>query len=234
MLSDEQIERYSRQIILPQVGGKGQEKLLQARVLVNGSGPLQTALLHYLAAAGVGTLGVFPPAASPLLTALASPHTPEPFQILTRLNPDCSIVLHADNEGCSPFPLVRNYDLVLADSDALHDACWLTKRPFLYASVSDTEAWLMQFHNDAPDAACLRCYPLPLPSRPPTAPLAQVFSAFIGSHLATEAIKTLLHVSPLSRNTVRRFQISLLQYTAEPLAKSPDCICCRSSLSREQ
>ena len=57
MLSEAQIERYSRQIILPQLGGKGQETLLRARVLVNG-GVLQTTTLLYLAAAGVGTIGL--------------------------------------------------------------------------------------------------------------------------------------------------------------------------------
>ena len=74
MLSDSQIERYSRQIILPQVGGKGQEKLLRARVLVNGNEPLQTAALLYLAAAGVGTIGVIANDSSPVLSAFAPKH----------------------------------------------------------------------------------------------------------------------------------------------------------------
>ena len=59
MLSDPQIERYSRQIILPQVGGKGQERLLQASVLVSGDSSLQAEALLYLAAAGVGRLGIY-------------------------------------------------------------------------------------------------------------------------------------------------------------------------------
>ncbi|NOT53159.1 MAG: hypothetical protein HOP18_01000, partial [Deltaproteobacteria bacterium] len=58
MLTDDQIERYSRQIILPQVGGKGQEQLLRARVLLNGTGPLQETAVVYLAAVGIGTIGI--------------------------------------------------------------------------------------------------------------------------------------------------------------------------------
>src|SRR5215470_16500567 len=120
MLSDEQIERYSRQIILPQVGGKGQEKLLRARVLVQAHGPLHTAAVHYLAAAGVGVLGVFADTQDALLPALAASQQPaSSFHVLSCLNPDCAIALHSAEDMKSPQQFVHSYDCVLSDSPAL-------------------------------------------------------------------------------------------------------------------
>src|SRR5260221_816411 len=158
MLSDEQIERYSRQIILPQVGGKGQEKLLRARVLVQATGPLHAAAVHYLAAAGVGTLGVFADTRDALLVALAASQQPTTsFHVLSRLNPDCSIALHSAEDTKSPHQLVQSYDCVLSDYPMLHDACYAVRRPFLYASLSDEEASLMVCPGYELDSPCLRC-----------------------------------------------------------------------------
>ncbi len=109
MLSEIQIERYSRQIILPQLGGKGQEKLLSARVLVNGAGPLQTTVLLYLAAAGVGTIGIRTQDRAHELLPIFSAFSPQSeasemsevsgmsavVATLSRLNPDCTVVQHA-------------------------------------------------------------------------------------------------------------------------------------------
>src|SRR5919204_1481442 len=109
MLSDSQIERYSRQIILPQVGGKGQEKLLRARVLVNGNGPLQTTALFYLAAAGVGTIGVLASAPFFVFSALAANQKEALVNVLTRLNPDCVVAVHSTEDGVHPEQLVQGY-----------------------------------------------------------------------------------------------------------------------------
>jgi adenylyltransferase/sulfurtransferase len=149
MLSDEQIERYSRQIILPQVGGKGQERLLRARVLVRANGPLHTAV-HYLAAAGVGTLGVFADSRDTLLTALAgSRKQAASFHVLPCLNPDCSIVLHSAEDTKSPHQLVQAYDCVLSDSASLHDVCYATRRPFcmLHCLMKKRDSWYVGATN---------------------------------------------------------------------------------------
>src|SRR5215510_6691133 len=112
MLSDEQIERYSRQIILPQVGGKGQEKLLRARVLVSGSGPLQEEALFYLTAVGIGTIGVIADAPFSLFSVLAPNREDALSSVLQRLNPDCTIVPHGTRNTILPGgleQLVRQY-----------------------------------------------------------------------------------------------------------------------------
>src|SRR5262247_2672965 len=102
MLSDLQIERYSRQIILPQVGGKGQEKLLRARVLVNGSGVLQTGALYYLVAAGVGTIGILASSPWPILSVLGEDQKETEGGVLNRLNPDCTITTYNPEDILHP------------------------------------------------------------------------------------------------------------------------------------
>jgi adenylyltransferase/sulfurtransferase len=231
MLSDEQIERYSRQIILPQVGGKGQEKLLRARILVSASGPLQTSALHYLAAAGVGILGVLFQSQDSLLTSLAPPQEQNPFNILTRLNPDCTIRLHAREEARASQQLVHSYDLILSDSDVLHDACYREHRPFLYASVLENEACLMTCRGYEPDAPCLRCVPSMLAQSlaSPSSLLSEIAALFMGAHLATEVIKQLLNLSLSSRALLLRFRFLDFYSTEETIKKSVDCLLCRSS-----
>jgi adenylyltransferase/sulfurtransferase len=230
MLSDEQIERYSRQIILPQVGGKGQEKLLRSHVLVNSDSTLHVTTLHYLAAAGVGTIGIVASAPSQLLTALAPSPLVEPFHVLTRLNPDCSIILHTEEDLRSPRRLVQDYDLVLSDSDLLHDVCWEIKRPFLYASVSTDEAWMMHCRGYEVHAPCLHCASPSLPSQWRLTPVAEIAALFLGAHLATEAIKTLLNLPGPLLGALLRFQISTLHCTEEIVKKSSTCTTCGTSL----
>jgi adenylyltransferase/sulfurtransferase len=225
MLSDEQIERYSRQIILPQVGGKGQEQLLRSRVLVNSNSTIHIAALHYLAAAGVGTIGIVTSAPSPLWAALEASSSQDPFQVLARLNPDCKIIMYAEKELRSPHQFVKNYDIVLADTDLLHDACWAAKRSFLYASVSAEEAYLMHCCGDAPETACLRCTSFsPTVQQQTDKPLMEIWALFIGAHLATEAIKHLLALPCLARGTALRFQTPILGCIEETVEKSNNCI----------
>src|SRR5713226_4653134 len=157
MLSDSQIERYSRQIILPQVGGKGQEKLLRARVLVNGSGSLQTSALLYLAAAGVGTLGVIANDSDAVFSAFAPDQRDIVSAALPRLNPDCTVVIHKATDASDPKQVVTDYELVLSAPGPLHDICYASRRPFLCAQVSAVDAWLFLCTGYEPDRPCLRC-----------------------------------------------------------------------------
>lgn len=233
MLSDEQIERYSRQIILPQVGGKGQEKLLRARIFVSASGPLQVSALHYLAAAGIGTLGVFSQSHDSLLTSLAPPHEQQAFRVFSRLNPDCVVKMHArEEERASQQQLVQLYDCVLSDSDFLHDACYAGRRPFLYAAVFGNDACLITCRGYESAAPCLRCVQPALALHTPTPVFFSELSAlFMGAHLATEALKQLLSLPLASGAQLFRFRFFDFHSTVESVKKSADCPLCRPSRS---
>lgn len=230
MLSDKQIERYSRQIILPQVGGKGQEKLLRARVLVHGEGALLSAALPYLAAAGLGTIGIVPHSSSPFHNAQDSSLLLGQVSALSQLNPDCLVTLHSEHDLSSPEQLVQDYDLTLSTSDFLHDACWETKRPFFYAFVNAEEAWLMSCRGYEADFPCLRCSSLPVSLQRKLSSLMEIVALFLGAQLATEAIKDLLHLPRSLRDVCLRFQIPLFHCTEEVVRKSSTCTMCCASL----
>jgi len=229
MLSDSQIERYSRQIILPQVGGKGQEKLLRARVLVNGSGPIQTTALLYLAAAGVGTIGVITDEPSPVLFAFAPDQRDAVSAALTRLNPDCTVVLHGATDPADLEQRVMGYDLVLSPPDPLHDVCYALRRPFVCAQVSTGDAWLFLCTGYEPSSPCLRCVPHHLSEEStdmhPTAPL------FLGTLQATEAIKLILGLPRSSAGKLLHCQFPTLHFSERPVQKDPQCDLCRRIVS---
>ena len=151
-LSPEELERYARHIVLPEIGGPGQQKLKRARVLVIGAGGLGAPVLQYLAAAGVGTLGIVDDDTVSLsnlqrqvihdTAAVGSPKLDSARNAIERINPNVGVELHArrldaDNAG----GLVSAYDIVADGSDnfdtryAVADACAIEKRPLVHAAV---------------------------------------------------------------------------------------------------
>lgn len=224
MLSDSQIERYSRQIILPQVGGKGQEKLLRACVLVNGSGLLQATASLYLAAAGVGTIGVLANSPCPLLSAFAPDQDDLATAALTRLNPDCTVVIHHGAEMTSLEEIVQAYDLVLSPPDPLHDVCYALRKPFLCAQVSAAGAWVLPCLGYEPNVPCLRCLPQRFfEEEKDTLPLAALF---LGALLATETIKFILGLSPSFTGKLLLCRFPALHFSEQIVRKDPQCKLC--------
>jgi adenylyltransferase/sulfurtransferase len=229
MLSDLQIERYSRQIILPQVGGKGQEKLLRARALVNGHGPLQTTALLYLAAAGVGTIGVLTDQSFPVLSAFASDQKDAVSAALTRLNSDCTVVLHKTTNQSDLEQIVHGYDLVLSPPGPLHDICYTLHRPFVCAQGSAGDAWLFLCTGYELNSPCLRCLPRSLVGDNTDPPL--FVSLFLGTLQATEAIKLVLGLPRSSTAKLLRCQFPALHFSERPVQKDPQCALCGRGVS---
>ncbi len=151
-LSTEELERYARHIVLPEVGGAGQQKLKRARVLVVGAGGLGAPVLTYLAAAGVGTLGIVDDDEVSLsnlqrqiihaTSAVGQPKIASARDAIERINPHVrvethSFRLHAGNAA----QLISTYDLVVDGSDnfatryAVADACAAGERPLVTAAV---------------------------------------------------------------------------------------------------
>jgi adenylyltransferase/sulfurtransferase len=245
--TEEQIKRYSRHILLPDVGGKGQEKLFNARVLVIGTGGLGSPACLYLAAAGVGTLGIVDYDVVDLSNLqrqilhgtddVGRPKTESAKETLEKLNPDVKVIpyqvrLTKDNIK----DILRNYDIVLDGTDnfatryLINDACFFEKKILISASMFRYEGQLTTFMQ-TPESPCYRCiYPEPPP--PGAVPSCQeagiigVLAGTMGTLQATEAIKIILGIG---RSLVGRLLLyNALQSTLEEVKvkKFVDCPLC--------
>ena len=250
MLADALIERYSRQIILPQVGGKGQEKLLASRVLVDvlpavssptdagpAAGPTRAAVLLYLAAAGVGAVGVTGTTdASPfgqLAEATAPGEAAEDRAVspladtLRRLNPDCTVVHDTD---APPAARCRGYDVVIAGSARLHDACHAHRTPFVWAATVSGVSRLFVSRGDRPDWPCLRCvFPTGVPvEETRQSSVTTVAGFFTGAMQTTEALKILVGADANSEPCVTTCDVTNMRFTQEAVTRNPACVRCAS------
>ena len=237
MLEDAQVERYSRQIILPQVGGKGQEKLLRSQVYVDGDGLLAAAALFYLVAAGVGTIGVARAKAAPLFSVLAERPLESDEQpvahTLRRLNPDCTIVTHLDEDEQPP----HHYDLILATTDALHDGWYAQHKPLVWGAASGEGARLFVSRGDRADRPCLRCLfsaRVNLPSKRrakagdsfDSPALSPPYALFLGTQLVTEALKIILQPESDSPPKLLAYTFPSFHCTEQTVEKNPHCSVC--------
>jgi len=213
MLSDTHIERYSRQVIVPQIGGRGQEKLLAASVVVVGAGGIGSAAALYLAAAGVGRLGIVDSAAveasdlsSIVVHAAASVGTNRAHSVaaaLATLNPDCRIEPRPELVTSDVAAAVTAGHGVVISAEAafavcclLNAACLRLRKPLLWGHAVGFVGQFAVLSDPRPDAPCCRCLE---PQRPEldggAAPIIFTPAAgFIGTLLATEAIKRIVGV----------------------------------------
>ncbi|MET3519537.1 molybdopterin-synthase adenylyltransferase MoeB [Mesorhizobium abyssinicae] len=151
-LTDEELERYARHIVLPEIGGAGQQKLKRARVLVIGAGGLGAPVLEYLAAAGVGTLGIADDDTVSLSNlqrqvihgtdAIGIAKTDSASAAIMRINPNVAVEPHQLRLTAENAPaLVARYDIVVDGSDnfdtryAVADACAAEGKPLVHAAV---------------------------------------------------------------------------------------------------
>ena len=173
MLNDADLERYARQVIMPDVGEDGQERLLAARMLVVGAGGLGSPVIFYLAAAGVGHITIMDDETVELtnlnrqiLHITASIGTPKVARAAAAaaLNPGIEITprrerLDVDNVD----ELLSSHDLVIDCSDnvatryLLGDAAWRTGTPLVFGGAVRSEGQLSLFHTGTPDSPCFRC-----------------------------------------------------------------------------
>ncbi|MDD3261907.1 MAG: HesA/MoeB/ThiF family protein, partial [Oscillospiraceae bacterium] len=150
--TNEQLERYSRNMILKEVGVKGQEKLMQSKVLIIGTGGLGAPAAMYLAAAGVGTIGLVDYDVVDLSNlqrqiihtteAIGKPKVESGKATLHALNPDVKVVTHREWVSASNIlDIIRDYDFIIDGTDnfpakfLINDACVLGKKPFSHAGI---------------------------------------------------------------------------------------------------
>ena len=220
-LDDNEIERYARHILLKEVGGPGQEKLKVSRVLVIGAGGLGAPVLMYLAAAGVGTLGVVDNDVVSLSNLqrqiihatgrLGEPKTASAAKALFDINPHVKIEPHQMRmTAANALEVISRYDLVVDGSDnfatrfLVSDACYLARKTLVWAAVGQFDGQISTFKPHQTDAGgtpfpTYRClHPeAPPPGLVPTCEEAGILGALtgiIGSIQALETIKEIVGI----------------------------------------
>lgn len=219
MLSPDELERYARHIVLREVGGPGQAALKKARVLVIGAGGLGAPVLMYLAAAGVGTLGIVDDDAVSLsnLQRQVIHATPDVGQSkvasaaakIRALNPHVDVRAHGVRITASnALELISGYDMVIDGSDnfatryLVSDACYLTRKPLVTGALGTFDGTLttIRAHENGPDGKPNPTYRCLFPEAPPPgavpacaeAGVLGALAGVMGSLMALEAIRAIV------------------------------------------
>ncbi len=247
--SEQQMLRYARHIVLPEIGGTGQSKLLQSKVLIVGAGGLGSPLLLYLAAAGVGKIGIVDHDQvdlSNLHRQIAHPtahiglaKTASAKRSASALNPDIDLIAHdeklvAENASSllAPYDLVADGSDNFATRDIVHRTCFDLKKPLVSAAVQGLEGQLSTYkaHLGAPHP-CYRCvFPdTPPPDLIPSCAEGGVMGPVVGvmgSLQAVEVIKELLNLGESLSGTLLLYDGMLADMRRIKVARNPDCGTC--------
>jgi molybdopterin/thiamine biosynthesis adenylyltransferase len=244
--TDEQMHRYSRHIILPEVGGKGQKKLLAAKVFLVGAGGLGCPVGYYLTAAGVGTLGIIDnDVVDPSNLQRQIAHSTERIgmskaesakKTFEALNPDVKVIamqgrLTKDNI----MEILADYDIVVDGSDnfptryLVNDACVLLKKPLVSGAILRFEGQVTTLLPH--EGHCYRC----LFEEPPPAGLVPscqeagvlgVLPGVIGALEATEVLKLILGKGDVLKNTLLIYNALSVSFRKVKVPRNPDCPIC--------
>ncbi len=245
-LTRDELQRYSRHLSLPSVGTSGQQKLKAARVLIVGAGGLGSPTALYLAAAGVGTLGLvdFDVVDVTNLQRQILHGTSDVGRLkldsardrLYDINPFVQVIPHhAQLTSANALEIIRDYDIVVDGTDNFatryltNDACVLLGKPNVYGSIFRFDGQASVFCT--PDGPCYRClYPTPPP--PGMVPncaeggVIGVLPGLVGTIQATEAIKLILGVGESLAGRLLLIDAWSMQFRSVRITKDPECPAC--------
>ncbi|MBP1776073.1 MAG: putative Molybdopterin biosynthesis protein moeB (modular protein) [candidate division NC10 bacterium] len=245
ILSEEQVRRYSRHLILPEIGGSGQRKLLNGKVLLVGAGGLGSPAALYLAAAGVGTLGIVDFDAVDLsnlqrqilhhVRDVGRPKVESAVDTIADLNPDVKVVPYREALNSSNArQIFSEYDVIVNGSDNFptrylaNDACVFLKKPLVDGSIFKFEGQTTVF---LPGHGCYRClYPAPPP--PGVVPscaeagVLGVICGVIASIQGVETIKLLLGLGDPLVGRLVFFDALSMEFRQVKFRRDPDCPVC--------
>ncbi len=245
VFTPEQAKRYSRHIIMPQIGGKGQRELLDAKVLLIGAGGLGSPVALYLAAAGVGTLGIvdFDVVDITNLQRQILHHTRDigrlkaesAAETIADINPDVQVVQHrVQLSSENALEVLRPYDIVVDGSDnfptryLVNDATVMLGKPCVHGSIFLFEGQAATF---VPGQGCYRClYPTPPP--PGMVPncaeagVLGVLPGIVGSIQAVETIKLILGLGETLTGRLLLFDALNMEFRQVKVRRNPSCPVC--------
>ena len=243
--TEEQLHRYARHIVMPEVGGTGQIRLLNSRVLVVGAGGLGAPLLMYLAAAGVGTLGVIDDDRVDLsnlqrqvihtTSRIGEWKTESARGTIAAINPGVEVRCHTERfNHLNALNILADYDLVCDGSDnfqtryLVNDACHLAAKPLVSAAMMRFDGQLTTFPADGP---CYRCL---FPEAPPAglvpscseAGILGAIAGVMGTLQAAEAIKELLDLGDRLTGTLLIYDALAASFHRVAYERDPGCALC--------
>ena len=244
--SKEQIERYSRHIILKEVGGMGQTKLLESKVLLIGAGGLGSPIAVYLAAAGVGTLGIIDDDVVDLsnlqrqilhgTSDIGTPKTKSAEATIAEMNPDVKVIpINERINSENAFQILEQYDLIVDGCDnfqtryLINDACVMLGKPIVHGSIFQFDGQVTVLYPGK--GPCYRCiFPEPPPAGlAPSCQEAGVFGVLpgiIGTIQAVEAIKILLNIGDSLIGTLLLFDALTMSFNRMKLRQDENCPMC--------
>ena len=244
-LTPEQVKRYSRHIIMPQIGSAGQRKLLESSVLIVGAGGLGSPVAVYLALAGVGTIGLVDFDTVDLSNLqrqilhqhadIGRPKLESARETLLAYNPDLHVRL---NEGAltaaNAIDVISEYDVVVNGADnfparyLVNDACYLSDKPLVDGSILIFDGQASVY---IPGKGCYRClFPSPPPpGSVPSCAEAGVLGALpglVGSIQAIETVKVLLHLGETLVGRLLLIDALSMEFRSVKLRRNPKCPLC--------
>ncbi len=244
-LREDQIERYSRHILLKEVGVEGQERLLNSKVLIVGAGGLGAPVALYLAAAGVGTLGIIDGDVVDMSNLqrqvihftpdVGRPKVLSAKEKIAQINPDVNVItyetLFTHENGLD---LIKDYDFIVDGTDnfsakfTINDACVLGKKPYSHGGILKFDGQTMTI---VPGSACYRCvFIAPPPANAvPTCSQAGVLGAIagmLGTIQAAEVLKYLVGKGELLTNRMLIFNALSMNFRTAKFKHNPKCLVC--------
>ncbi|HWD26857.1 MAG TPA: molybdopterin-synthase adenylyltransferase MoeB [Rhizomicrobium sp.] len=247
-LSDDELDRYARHIVLREIGGVGQTKLKAARVLVIGAGGLGSPVVLYLAAAGVGTIGIVDDDTVSLSNLqrqiahrtadIGRPKTESARDAMRAINPHVHVEMHPlrlTDENARA--LIERYDIVADGSDnfatrfLLNDACYATKKTLVSAAVTEFDGQLSTYKAYEADFPCYRClFPAPPPEGTvPSCSQTGVLGAaagVMGTLQALEVIKEITGAGETMAGRLLIYEALNTRFRTVAFKRDPGCALC--------
>jgi molybdopterin/thiamine biosynthesis adenylyltransferase len=241
--TNEELKRYSRHILLEGIGTEGQIKIKNAKVLVVGAGGLGSPVILYLAAAGVGTIGIIDGDNVNLSNLqrqvihftndVATPKTESAKQKVNALNPNVNVITYKDFlTKKNAEQIISQYDFVVEASDnyaakyRVNDTCVKLKKPFNLGGINKFEG---QTFTYIPGSTCFRCiFPEP-PANDESCEISGVFGAIagmLGTIQAAETLKFITGIGELLTNKLLTFEAKTMDFNKISTIKNPDCKIC--------
>jgi molybdopterin-synthase adenylyltransferase len=246
-LTDAQLERYARHIVLHDIGGAGQQKLLAAKVLVIGAGGLGAPCLQYLAAAGVGMLGIVDDDVVDLSNLqrqvihrtadIGRAKTESAADAIAQINPDITVVQHTERlTPDNAAALIDGYDIVADGSDsfatrfAVNAACVALGKTLVSAAVGKFEGQLATFKGHDPQLPCYRCFVRDAPGGAERscaeAGIIGALTGVMGSLQALEVVREIVGFGDSMAGRLMIYDAMTARVRTLALPKDPACLAC--------